>query len=69
MPGFQLKQPGIPVYRKNSRYTGIPVGNPYTVYTGINGITYSYNVGNPKDFPRTETRKSFIRVEQKNTFW
>ena len=26
------------------RYTG---GNPFTINTGINGIKYSYNVGNP----------------------
>ena len=32
---------------KKAQNTGIPEENIYIVYTGINGIKYLYNVGNP----------------------
>ena len=42
------KQPGTQVSRKKKQ-SGLPVyneKNPFTIYTGINGIEYSYTVGN-----------------------
>ena len=44
----KISRKNSPGYRKKTaQYTGIPAGNPYTILTVINGIQYSYTVGNP----------------------
>ena len=46
---FPVKTAQNPVYvpEKHNRITVNCVKNPSTVYTGINGMKYSYTVGNP----------------------
>ena len=46
---FRLKSTGnIGIPEKTARNTGKGGRKPYTIYTGINGITYLYTVGTPR---------------------